>query len=251
MTREQLGPWIVPLIPRGLPGPAAVPPRRHTGRVIAVTASPQGRGSASCGSWSRSTPSRRRTSSCSTSFSKAGLELKESFPTKCDALGAPGSVGELNARGQLGVAERVHARVHSTTVARRRSALGTEWSLLGPLPRRPYDTAYVVSRRVHPPAAGGVGRRRVVLGGPVLCREVVSCRVQVDTDEVVVRWRTSVVARHLLSPAPPRRVGPRPRRPPPQHHATASRPARQDSGLDMTNPHRVTSPGMRAYFGTG
>ncbi|HET7488559.1 MAG TPA: IS21 family transposase [Acidimicrobiales bacterium] len=77
-------------------------------------------------------------------------ELKESFLTECDALGAPGSLAELNARAQVFIAERVHARVHSTTGATPAQRLVTERSLLGPLPRRRYDTAYVASRRVHP-----------------------------------------------------------------------------------------------------
>ncbi len=53
-------------------------------------------------------------------------ELKESFLTECDALGAPGSLVELNARGAVFLAERVHPRVHSTTGVAPAERLATE-----------------------------------------------------------------------------------------------------------------------------
>ena len=42
-------------------------------------------------------------------------DLKETFLTELDALGPPCSVAELNARAGVFVADRLHARVHSTT----------------------------------------------------------------------------------------------------------------------------------------
>ena len=127
-------------------------------------------------------------------------ELKESFLTECDALGAPASLPELNARAEVFVAERVHARVHSSTAATPAQRLATERALLGPLPRRRFDTAYADARRVHPrlPLVEWDGVPYSV--EPSCVGQVVTCRVEVDSPELVVSWGRTEVARHLLQP---------------------------------------------------
>jgi transposase len=127
-------------------------------------------------------------------------DLKESLLTECDALGAPGSVAELNARGAVFLAERVHPRVHSTTGVAPAERLVTERAVLGPLPRRRFDTAYAGSRRVHPrlPLVDWDGVPYSV--EPSCVGQVVTCRVEVDSPELVVSWGNTEVARHLLQP---------------------------------------------------
>ncbi|HET9442118.1 MAG TPA: IS21 family transposase [Acidimicrobiales bacterium] len=127
-------------------------------------------------------------------------ELKESFLTECDALGAPSSIDELNARGEIWIAERVHARAHSTTGVAPAQRLETERSLLGPLPRRRFDTAYVEPRRVHPKFPfvewGGVPYSVV----PAYVGQMATCRVEVDSPILVVTCGGTEVARHRLDP---------------------------------------------------
>ena len=127
-------------------------------------------------------------------------ELKESFLTECDALGAPASIDELNARGQAWIAERVHARAHSTTGVAPAARLETERYLLGLLPRRRFDTAYVEPRRVHPKfpfvAWGGVPYSVV----PAYVGQMATCRVEVDSPILVVTCGGTEVARHRLDP---------------------------------------------------
>ena len=77
-------------------------------------------------------------------------DLKETFLTECDAVGAPQSIAELNARGQRFLAERVHSRPHATTGVAPGERLEVERRFLSALPRRRFDTAYIEPRRVHP-----------------------------------------------------------------------------------------------------
>ncbi len=108
-------------------------------------------------------------------------ELKESFLTELDALGAPTTIGELNQRAGLWLPARVHARPHSTTGVAPAERLEVERRFLGPLPRRRFDTAYADTRRVHPrlPLVEWDGVPYSVPPGWV--GQTVACRVEVDS----------------------------------------------------------------------
>lgn len=127
-------------------------------------------------------------------------DLKESFLTEFDALGAPTSVGELNRRGEAWLAARVHDRPHATTGEAPAVRLEVERRFLGRLPARRFDTAYRQDRRVHPRLAlvEWDGVPYSVL--PEVVGSKVVCRVEVDSDVLEVSWGTTVVARHRLSP---------------------------------------------------
>ena len=127
-------------------------------------------------------------------------DLKESFLTELDALGAPGSIGELNHRADLWLPGRVHSRPHSTTGVAPEERLETERRFLSALPRRRFDTAYVESRRVHPrlPLVEWDGVAYSVPPGWV--GQVVGCRVEVDSDTLEITAGATVVSRHRLQP---------------------------------------------------
>jgi transposase len=127
-------------------------------------------------------------------------DLKETFLTECDALGAPRSLAELNARGEDYLVGRVHTRPHATTGVPPAERLEIERRFVGALPRRRFDTAYVEARRVHPRFAlvEWDGVRYSV--PPEVVGSVVTCRVEVDDHELQICWGTRLVARHRLSP---------------------------------------------------
>ena len=112
----------------------------------------------------------------------------------------PASLEELNARGQAWIAERVHARPHSSTGVAPSARLETERALLGPLPRRRFDTAYVESRRVHPkwPLVEWDTVPYSVV--PDCVGQTVTCRVEVDSGVLVITCGAVEVARHRLAP---------------------------------------------------
>jgi transposase len=127
-------------------------------------------------------------------------DLKESFLTELDALGAPGSMAELNQRAGLWLAERVHARPHSTTGVAPAERLEVERRFLSLLPRRRFDTAYVDSRRIHPrlPLVEWDGVAYSV--PPEWVGQVVCCRVEVDSDLLTITTGATLVCRHRLQP---------------------------------------------------
>ena len=127
-------------------------------------------------------------------------DLKESFLTELDALGAPSSIDELNARSGLWLPARYHARVHSTTGEAPAVRLEVERRFLSPLPRRRFDTAYVESRRVHP-RLPLVEWDTVPYSVPPECvGTLMTCRVEVDSTTLVISSGATVVARHTLRP---------------------------------------------------
>jgi transposase len=127
-------------------------------------------------------------------------DLKETFLTELDALGAPASVAELNERAGVFLARRVHARLHSTTGERPAERLEVERRLLGPLPRRRFDTAYVEDRRVHPKLPF-IEWASVSYSVPPECLgQKVTCRVEVGSPVLEVHSGSKVVARHSLCP---------------------------------------------------
>jgi transposase len=127
-------------------------------------------------------------------------DLKESFLTECDALGAPASLAELNRRGELWLGRRVHGRAHATTGEPPAQRLEVERRFLARLPARRFDTAYRDDRRVHPrlPLVEWDGVAYSV--PPEVVGSKVACRLEVDTDRLEVWWGATLVARHTLDP---------------------------------------------------
>jgi transposase len=127
-------------------------------------------------------------------------DLKESFLTELDALGAPTSVAELNHRAELWLATRVHGRAHATTGEPPLKRLEVERRFLARLPTRRFDTAYREDRRVHPrlPLVEWDGVPYSV--PPEVVGSKVACRVEVDSEVLEVWWGTTVVALHRLDP---------------------------------------------------
>ena len=127
-------------------------------------------------------------------------DLKETFLTECDALGAPRSLAELNGRGAQFLAGRVHPRVHSTTGVAPAARLEVERRFLQPLARRRFDTAYVESRRVHPRLALVEWDGVAYSVPPEVLGRSVTCRVEIDSDMLEVLSGSQVVACHRLDP---------------------------------------------------
>jgi transposase len=127
-------------------------------------------------------------------------DLKESFLTELDALGAPRDIDELNRLSARWLPERSYARAHSSTGERPGGRLEVERRFLHPLPRRRFDTAYVESRRVHL-RLPLVEWDTVAYSVPPECvGTVVTGRVEVDSATLVIASGATVVARHTLSP---------------------------------------------------
>ena len=133
-------------------------------------------------------------------------DTKERFLAELDALGPPTSLDELNERGRLWLAQRVHARVHRSTRVAPDARLVAERALLGPLPRRRYDTAYVQARRVHVavPMLEWRGVRYSV--PPAALGQRVEVRQEVDADVIEVRFAGVTIATHRLAEGSVREV---------------------------------------------
>jgi transposase len=125
-------------------------------------------------------------------------DMKESLLEELDALGPPASLGELNRRGEAWLARRMNGRPHRVTDAVPDERLRAERTLLAPLPRVRFDTAYVEVRRVHRalPLIEWDGVRYSV--PPEVLGQRVEVRLPVDGDSLEVRWAGEVVARHHL-----------------------------------------------------
>ena len=160
-------------------------------------------------------------------------DLKESFLTELDALGAPESVAELNQRAGAWLDRRVHARPHSTTRVAPGERLDLERRLLGPLPRRRFDTAYVADRRVHPKWPLVEWDSVPYSVPPEVVGSKVACRVEVDSDTLEVSWAGAV---RRPAPAPPgvRRPGVGPR---PSGRRRGHRPGPVPAGRYASSPH--------------
>jgi transposase len=127
-------------------------------------------------------------------------DLKESFLTECDALGAPRDLIELNRRAELWLGRRIHARKHSTTGVPPTERLKTERRFLVPLPRRRFDSAYVEDHRVHPKLPLVAWDSVSYSVPPEVVGHKVVCRVEVDSTTLEVLWGATVIARHQLQP---------------------------------------------------
>jgi transposase len=123
-------------------------------------------------------------------------DTKERFLEELVALDPPSSLAELNERARVWLAERVHARAHRTTGVAPAARLAVEQALLGGLPRRRFDTAYVEARRVHV-AVPMIEWRGVRYSVPPACLgQKVEVRQEVDSALVEVRWAGQLVATH-------------------------------------------------------
>jgi len=126
-------------------------------------------------------------------------DTKERFLCELAALGPPQTLSELNRRSDSWLDQRVHPRRHRTTGVAPIERLAVERSLLSPLPRRRFDTAYVEARRVHV-ALPMIERRGVRYSVPPACLgQRVEVRQEVDADRLEVRWAGEVVAAHRLA----------------------------------------------------
>jgi transposase len=126
-------------------------------------------------------------------------DVKERFLEECSAQGAPRSIAELNERAARWIKVRIHERVHRTTGVPPAERFAIEQTLLGPLPRRRFDTAYVESRRVHV-AIPQIEWRGVRYSVPPRCLgQRVEVRQEVDSDAIEIRWAGEVVARHCVA----------------------------------------------------
>jgi transposase len=124
--------------------------------------------------------------------------LKETFLEE-QRLDPPGSLSELNARVGSWLSARVHARPNRTTGVAPDERLVKEQRLLGALPRRRFDTAYVEVRRVHV-AVPQIEWRGVRWSVPPACvGQRVEVRHEVDTNTVEIRWAGQLVRRHRLA----------------------------------------------------
>lgn len=127
-------------------------------------------------------------------------DLKEAFLEE-QRINPPGSVAELNARVGPWLAARVHSQANRTTGAVPDERLAKERRLLGGLPRRRFDTAYVEVRRVHV-AVPQIEWRGIRFSVPPACvGQRVEVRAEVDSDRLEVRWAGQVVAVHRLPAA--------------------------------------------------
>ena len=176
-------------------------------------------------------------------------DLKESFLTELDALGAPGSIGELNQRAGLWLPERVHSRPHSTTGVAPAERLEIERRFLRPCPPAVRHRLCRQPPGPSPPAAGGVGRRGL-LGAARWVGHVVCCRVEVDSDTLEITAGTT-----LVCPAsPPARrdrggVGSRPSGRG-RGHRPGPVPARRCTSSSRPHPTVTGTPG-RLDLGAG
>jgi hypothetical protein len=128
-------------------------------------------------------------------------DVKERFLEECTAQGPPSSVGELNERATHWVGARIHHRVHRTTRTKPAERFAIEQGLLGPLPRRRFDTAYIEARRVHV-AIPQIEWRGVRYSVPPRCLgQKVEVRQEVESDVLEIRWAGEVVGRHHVAPA--------------------------------------------------
>jgi transposase len=123
--------------------------------------------------------------------------LKEAFLEE-QRLHPPATVVELNSRVGPWLAARVHSRANRTTGVAPDDRLDKERNLLGGLPRRRFDTAYVEVRRVHV-AVPQIEWRGVRLSVPPACiGQRVEVRHDVDADQIEIRWAGELVRRHRL-----------------------------------------------------
>ena len=128
-------------------------------------------------------------------------DVKERFLEECSAIGPPKTIAELNERAKRWIEERIHSRLHRGIGEIPAERFAIEATLLGALPRRRFDTAYVEPRRVHV-AIPQVEWRGVRYSVPPRCLgQRVEVRQEVESDSIEIRWAGELVGSHRI-PAP-------------------------------------------------
>jgi transposase len=128
-------------------------------------------------------------------------DVKERFLEECQATGEPKSVAELNERARTWLESRIHTRIHRGTGAVPADRFEIESPMLGSLPHRRFDTAYVEPRRVHV-AIPEIEWRGVRYSVPVRCLgQMVEVRQEIGSSEIEVRWASELVASHTVAQA--------------------------------------------------
>jgi len=125
-------------------------------------------------------------------------QLQETFLPEVEADGVPVDLADLNLRGQVWLAERVHGVESRSTGERPAARLKVERDFLSPLPRVRFDSDYVETRRVHnawPFVAIDANRYSVP---PEALGHKVEIRRPVDTDTVQIRLAGRLIATHRL-----------------------------------------------------
>jgi transposase len=126
-------------------------------------------------------------------------DVKERFLEECNATAVPASLAELNERARIWLAERIHSRLHRGIGAIPADRMAAEGPLLGALPRRRFDTAYVEARRVHV-AIPQIEWRGVRYSVPPRCLgQRVEVRQEVGGSSIEIRWAAEHVATHAIS----------------------------------------------------
>jgi transposase len=125
-------------------------------------------------------------------------QLRETFLPEVEADGVPVDLADLNRRGQVWLAERVHGVESRSTGETPAARLDVERGFLSPLPRVRFDTDYVETRRVHnawPFVAIDANRYSVP---PEALGHKVEVRRRVDGDVVEIRLAGRLIATHRL-----------------------------------------------------
>jgi transposase len=126
-------------------------------------------------------------------------DVKERFLEECAATGAPESADELNRWARLWITDRIHGRLHRGMGEVPAERFVIEAPLLGPLPRRRFDTAYMETRRVHV-AIPQIEWRGVHYSVPPRCLgQKVQVRQEVDASVIEIRWAGEVVGTHTVA----------------------------------------------------
>jgi hypothetical protein len=126
-------------------------------------------------------------------------DVKERFLEECTATGPPRSLAELNERAARWLDQRVDARLHRGMGEVPAERLVAEVPLLGALPRRRFDTAYVEARRVHV-AIPQIEWRGVRYSVPPRCLgQRVEVRQEVEGSSIEIRWAGEQVGTHAVS----------------------------------------------------
>ena len=124
--------------------------------------------------------------------------LQETFLPEVEADGVPDSLGELNRRATVWLADRVLAVESRSTGAAPVDRLAVERGFLGALPRQRFDTDYVETRRVHnilPFVSIDANRYSVP---PAALGHKVEIRRRVDGNTVEIRLAGKLIATHNL-----------------------------------------------------
>jgi transposase len=125
-------------------------------------------------------------------------DLKESFLEEL-VLDPPTSIFEINTRGEVFLANRVHNRPHRTTGVAPIARLPLEAPMMAVLPRVRFDAAYVEVRRVHPVLPLVEWRGVSYSVPPEALGQTVECRAPLGEDLLEIRLAGRRIALHRLA----------------------------------------------------